>query len=294
MQSYIRDYYRTLGIQAGASKDEIKKAYRKLAFQYHPDRNSSHGAAEQFIRITEAYEFLEKYDPNQSISITEQMARGQTDRDPNRPFKSGRKYYTKEEFEARLRWARAYAKKRELEVQQDYEKFKKSWVYRNRKWTTLLYLVIGVLIIVDHTFTKNTEATIESFEFGEEFNHLDIRTKDGDQKHLYYSRRQTTGILVKGKKVTLKETLFLGQVLSFKAIVLKKVNLTISVPMDMSIKNERTIYLAYSFFLIVYFFPVINFFLKGPTATHYFFLHLNTYLPGLLTVILGIILLVSY
>lgn len=54
-----RDYYETLGLQKNASDDEIKKAYRKLAMQYHPDRNAGDKAAEeQFKEIAEAYEVL--------------------------------------------------------------------------------------------------------------------------------------------------------------------------------------------------------------------------------------------
>jgi molecular chaperone DnaJ len=53
-----RDYYEVLGVQKGASKDEIKGAYRKLALQYHPDRNKESGAEEKFKEISEAYAVL--------------------------------------------------------------------------------------------------------------------------------------------------------------------------------------------------------------------------------------------
>ena len=53
-----RDYYEVLGVQRGASKDEIKDAYRKLAMEYHPDRNKSPGAEEKFKEISEAYAVL--------------------------------------------------------------------------------------------------------------------------------------------------------------------------------------------------------------------------------------------
>ena len=53
-----RDFYQILGVQRGASEDEIKKAYRKMALKYHPDKNKSPGAEEKFKEIALAFEVL--------------------------------------------------------------------------------------------------------------------------------------------------------------------------------------------------------------------------------------------
>jgi molecular chaperone DnaJ len=54
----VSDYYRLLGVERNADEDEIKKAYRKMAMQYHPDRNAAADAEARFKEIAEAYEVL--------------------------------------------------------------------------------------------------------------------------------------------------------------------------------------------------------------------------------------------
>jgi len=53
-----RDYYDILGIGRDADKKELKRAYRKLALKYHPDKNPSKDAEEKFKEISEAYAVL--------------------------------------------------------------------------------------------------------------------------------------------------------------------------------------------------------------------------------------------
>lgn len=76
-----KDYYQVLGVARDASPEEIKKAFRKLAFQHHPDHNHQEGAAEKFKEINEAYQVLSHPDKRATydhfgFSSTEGFGRG--------------------------------------------------------------------------------------------------------------------------------------------------------------------------------------------------------------------------
>lgn len=73
-----RDYYEVLGVSRDASEAEIKKAYRKLSKQYHPDINKEEGAEEKFKEISEAYEILS--DPQKRAAYDQY---GHAGTDPN-------------------------------------------------------------------------------------------------------------------------------------------------------------------------------------------------------------------
>ena len=80
-----RDYYEVLGLKKGASEDEIKKAFRKMAMKYHPDKNpGDKKAEEEFKEINEAYSVLS--DPDKKSKYDRF---GHAGVDPNAGFGGG-------------------------------------------------------------------------------------------------------------------------------------------------------------------------------------------------------------
>ncbi len=123
------DYYRILGVRQGASDDEIRRAYRRKAMEFHPDRNHSDGAPEMFIRITEAYEYLTSHPHGRNI----------TEEEVRKNYKAWVDY---RQAEARKR-AEAYART-------TYNNFKKSPIYQSTTTIdgTIVFLGLALAVIV--------------------------------------------------------------------------------------------------------------------------------------------------
>jgi hypothetical protein len=127
----ISDYFRELGLNTGASVDEIKKAYRKKARECHPDINHSPEAKDIFIRVTEAYEFL--------ITYREKIAND--DEAFQQAINDWRKYrQDRSQYRAKV-YARA-----------SYSKFKNTNFYKTTRifdgTTIIASLVVSIMVLV--------------------------------------------------------------------------------------------------------------------------------------------------
>lgn len=123
------DYYRVLGLRQGASDDEIKKAYRRKAMEFHPDRNQSPDAQEIFIKITEAYEYLTTHPHGRNISEEE----------------------VRRNYQAWVDYRQAEARKRaEAYARATYTEFRKSQIYKSTTIIdgTMVFLGLGLAVMV--------------------------------------------------------------------------------------------------------------------------------------------------
>jgi hypothetical protein len=127
----ISDYYVLLGLPDGSSVEEIKRAYRKKAREYHPDLNHSGNAMDLFIRVTEAYEFL----------ITHSARREEDDES----FNSVVEDWNLHKRDIARKRANAYARA-------SYVQFKNTRFYKTTRifdGTTIIFsLVIAVCVII--------------------------------------------------------------------------------------------------------------------------------------------------
>lgn len=104
----MTDYYKILEVAEKATDAEIKKSYRKLALQYHPDKNKSEGAEDRFKQIAEAYSILgdtekrQEYDKKRSIKFNAggNHFRGQRGRGGNWNFESSFDEWSKSQFKS--------------------------------------------------------------------------------------------------------------------------------------------------------------------------------------------------
>ncbi len=81
------NYYQVLGVNRNATAEEIRKAFRKLAFKYHPDRNHEVGAEEKFKEANKAYEVLSNPE-KRAVYDAQQVSYAQATYKPYRPAQS--------------------------------------------------------------------------------------------------------------------------------------------------------------------------------------------------------------
>ncbi|MCI0522942.1 MAG: DnaJ domain-containing protein [Bacteroidales bacterium] len=123
------EYYKLLGLRQGATDDEIRKAYRRKALEFHPDRNRAEGAHDMFIRVTEAYDYLTSHPHGRNITEEEVLRN----------------------YQAWVSYRQAEARKRAEEYARvTYAAFRKSTLYKSTSNIdgTTVFLGLGLAVAV--------------------------------------------------------------------------------------------------------------------------------------------------
>ena len=146
-------YYHTLGVAVGASESEIKKAYRRLALAYHPDRNNSKEAEHKFIQVTEAYEILigRRKPPVRAVVRSNPYSSTPYRRSQHFNFRNAS--YRQRWEDERARRRRDARRSAEQQARMHFETFrrnndafKKSWYYKPAYYLVRAIYIVGLLV----------------------------------------------------------------------------------------------------------------------------------------------------
>ena len=144
-------YYKILGLPNNATITEVRKAYRKLVMQYHPDRNDSAKAQDKFILIKEAYEILlgKKAAPK-SLTPRTRTAQNATNEAQEQIIKEERAR------EGQLRY-KQQKQKEYAENEHYYQKLTQGAKWKTIRFSALIGLILSVLMISDYILPHHYE-----------------------------------------------------------------------------------------------------------------------------------------
>jgi hypothetical protein len=246
-----------LNLPLNATKADIKKAYRKLAFEYHPDKNPSKDAQAKFIEITKAYEYLLDENAHPITKIFRQS---------NSTNQQTKKQTEKEKQEA---WHKRYRervyKKQETKAQL-FEKVKNSFIYKLSKIAGILSGLITIFLVVNYLFLNTYIVESKVINYYEAEPHYNSFTSiEIDSKREFYFTINTIGqfqlfdAISKGQTVYLNTTYLLNDVKSIEYEALEGRSL---------IYNEYSMSRFFILYLLIFIPFLIILFLEGPNEKY--------------------------
>lgn len=262
-----RNYHDILGIRRGATKEEIKRAYRRKARLYHPDVNHSPDAKRKFIEFKEAYEGLldgRSYPANERIVAPkakpaekpkEGESRQRHHRDPD---------VTSEELKERARLAR---ERKAREGREYYQRYKQSKKHQISKTIAYISVFLGFLLVLEYTLPYREQLTVlhDKYELRGKFAaektvssryHLVLESHDMPVDFEIFD------FVEKGDTVNFQRTAIFGQLLK-----LERSNLQLR----QSLPLHNLLLSGIWFYLLILFIPLLRPVVEGPHVSFYFF-----------------------
>jgi|GEM_PF-816586 len=272
----LTSYYQRLGLTSSASLTDVKKAYRKLAFKYHPDHNGHNDAEKQFVLIQEAYNIITEYiatgkRPKTSQELSVEAFWAQAKREAEQRQRARRKRPTPSDLK------KAYEKKKKEKEQKDqelynavYHKFCNSWRITYVKSLSILLLFVACSIVYDMLalpYAEMTKASCQEFFIDNSGGFVDIDgTSYRVSPEIYYATMNSLPLII-------YRTPLYGDISAIRATSPQD---AINYPASMVTYGAFTVFL----FLI----PSLIFFYKKPSFNFtFFFIHYSMYVaPSLL------------
>jgi curved DNA-binding protein CbpA len=140
----LKKYYNRLGLTETANSEEVRRQFRKLAMKYHPDRNPSKDAQEEFLKITEAYEILSGKQKQKIAPINNQST-------ANRPNREERMRAARMRYYEQL-------KREEREAEEYYQRLISGKGWKTIKFSAVLGIILSMCLIVDFILPNHLES----------------------------------------------------------------------------------------------------------------------------------------
>lgn len=245
-----KKYFDVLGIAPTTNKTVIKKAYRQLAFKFHPDVNPSQQAHQKFIEITEAYE----------ICLGERIITSKRE--------STVKKTPQQEREERMQRAREFYRQSKIKEEKKNQIYFES-LTSGKKWQflkvfSLISALFALLLIIDYALPPQEEkANIQSFLHTPFYTQIKLQNKTYYFKNIYFSGRKVS------KYVILKRSQIFNDVKTIKFIT-KQNYFILAQP-------NWTVFSMLWLFVPLFILPLMVVLYKKPTVWFTFFYSISLY-----------------
>ena len=270
-----KDYLKILGLNDGASDEQIKKAWKKKVLQFHPDKNPSDNAQNEFIKVCDAYQNL--------TSGTFENIDETIPPETNEFYKKYNQNLTKEDIAKRRQKAREHNKYKEIYEEYilsiSFNELRKSFLYKFSNIVAIFSLLIGSILFLDYAVLEPKVETAVILNY--RYNIDNIVYYVYDLNYQIPTKKREYEVSTAFSCENYKSLNYNSFIKVYKSRILNE-NISFSHEKDTfktSMSNRFSIYIAFWVFIILFFLPILNFAIRGPNTLYLVMVHINAYLP---------------